>query len=319
MVELVSRQDQHFKRINTSLTECETFLLETKDDLQSYRITCDMKSVEELNNINVLSKLVRNADGTSDFETIREGMIDPIDPLLLSKESIVYRVPKVLWMPVCLNSDGASSVPGTLILTNYRLCFCPYTTATGSGGHLADDMLTRNRHRRRMSARAGTQKYGKLVDINEYKLRQRNLLYKRVSSLSSMCNMNGNIVIKRKPSTRKGIGSFSIVKNGKTDEEEEGRNGGDGNSDGVEMHMEGSSPLDDDDDDDIVPPDYSPVFEEFDDAPNSFHLPVTSVSRIDCVSEERHLLAVWTESLQSFMLDVSNSGFTPDGKFYNER
>ena len=47
-----------------------------------------------------------------------------------------------------------------------------------------------------------------------------------------------------------------------------------------------------------VTPDYSPVFEEFDDAPNSWNLPCTSVSRIDCVSEERQLLAVWTESLQ---------------------
>ena len=58
-------------------------------------------------------------------------------------------------------------------------------------------------------------------------------------------------------------------------------------------------------------PEYTPVFDEFDGSPNAFCLPLASVSRIECISEERKLVAIWTESLQSYMLDLSHSGQDP--------
>ena len=186
---------------------------------------------------------------------------------------------------------------------------------------MADDMLARNRHRRRMSARAGTQKYGKMVNINAFKLRQRDLLSRRLSTLSTS---NGNLLFKKTTtrSSRGGSRGGSLLGTGSRasreaheaheehEEQEEGRGGRHQvtNSE-IAMVIDGTPLFNEEKDDDDeeeeeeeedsgVTPDYSPVFEEFDDAPNSWNLPCTSVSRIDCVSEERQLLAVWTESLQ---------------------
>ena len=84
--------------------------------METYRIAAEMKDGAEMEKVQVLQKLVRHADGSADFQSIREGMAEPKDPLLLSKECVVYRVPQVLWMPVCLNSSGVSSVPGTSVV-----------------------------------------------------------------------------------------------------------------------------------------------------------------------------------------------------------
>ena len=166
-----------------------------------------------------------------------------------------------------------------------------------------------------MSARAGTQKYGKMVNINAFKLRQRDLLSRRLSTLSTS---NGNLLFKKRTtrSSRGGSRGGSLLGTGSRasreaheaheahEEQEEGRGGRHQvtNSE-IAMVIDGTPLFDDDEEeeeeeDSGVTPDYSPVFEEFDDAPNSWNLPCTSVSRIDCVSEERQLLAVWTESLQ---------------------
>jgi hypothetical protein len=174
-----------------------------------------------------------------------------------------------------------------------------------------------------MSARAGTQKYGKMVNINAFKLRQRDLLSRRLSTLSTS---NGNLLFKKRTtrSSRGGSRGGSLLGTGSRasreaheaheahEEQEEGRGGRHQvtNSE-IAMVIDGTPLFNEEKDEDDeeeeeeeeeedsgVTPDYSPVFEEFDDAPNSWNLPCTSVSRIDCVSEERQLLAVWTESLQ---------------------
>ena len=97
--------------------------------METYRIAAEMKDGAEMEKVQVLQKLVRHADGSADFQSIREGMAEPKDPLLLSKECVVYRVPQVLWMPVCLNSSGVSSVPGTsvvppLFIVVLSVCWC---------------------------------------------------------------------------------------------------------------------------------------------------------------------------------------------------
>ena len=216
MIELILRQETHFKRQISAVNSCELLINETKDDLLSYQSNTKIELTTDSDKIKTLEKLVRNADGTSSFSSICENMMEPINPLFLRGEGVIFVVRKVLWMPVCLESGGSSSVPGILIFTNYRISFCPYTNDVkgSNNSSRADDMLSRNRRRRRMSARAGTQKYGVMVNINAYKLQQRKAISRRMSTRNSLFNKNGTRSSRSSISSRSNRNSTSSIVGG---------------------------------------------------------------------------------------------------------
>ena len=288
MVDILKHQQRCFSHMHTTAKNTESVRAEIEDSLELSRPTESRQQAKQ-EELNTLDRLMRYADGTTDFGTICKGMIPPSEPLLLDGEGTVKRIQNVLWLPICLESGGISAVPGHLIMTTYRFIFTPYTlpsqspndsneatseTRSSSNVKSSSRSSMLSHFRRRQSAVGGIGKYGRhLLDINSFKLEQRMALSARIRN--SFQSDDGK---------DHAGGAFNVA-----NAEEEGSCVENRNH---ELNAD---------------PDYTPVFEEFDGTLNAFHLPHASISRIECISEEKGLMAVWTETLQSFMMDVTHS------------